>query len=336
MRRSARRKRAGAPRRRRNGCSSGPRIPSCWPRSGACARMPSCGARRESYFEASLWFEETRAAHLELARLAERTGREADAQSHFRRAAELSAPRPSPWERGSSGRARLRGCRGRDASRSATLPAAAATQDRLGAPAGLQPEQRAAVVDQIELDVAAAAIRLEFPLALAVGQRPPPFDDRRVGGEEVVADRLRQCERELEVALGKIIEEDSADAARLGAVLGIEILVAPFLEARMVPAAEGLEGALAGGVEVARVLLEAVVGGDPCRRRTTIPALRPRGWRAGSARSCARRAVGVARVQDERHAHRLEAASGELRSRCARRGRQARPLEPAKSSRRPA
>ena len=54
-----------------------------------CAHAELWG-KAQSYFEASLSFEETRAAHLELARLAERTGREADAQSHFRRAAELS------------------------------------------------------------------------------------------------------------------------------------------------------------------------------------------------------------------------------------------------------
>ena len=46
--------------------------------------------KAQSYLEASLSFEETRTAHLELARLAERAGREADAQRHFRRAAELS------------------------------------------------------------------------------------------------------------------------------------------------------------------------------------------------------------------------------------------------------
>ncbi len=46
--------------------------------------------KAQSYLEASLSFEETRAAHLELARLAERAGRDADAQRHFRRAAELS------------------------------------------------------------------------------------------------------------------------------------------------------------------------------------------------------------------------------------------------------
>jgi HemY protein len=41
------------------------------------------------YLEASLSFGETRGAHLELARLAERDGRAHDAQTHFRRAGEL-------------------------------------------------------------------------------------------------------------------------------------------------------------------------------------------------------------------------------------------------------
>jgi HemY protein len=45
--------------------------------------------KAKSFLEASLSFEETRAAHLELAKLAERLDQPADAQSHFRRAAEL-------------------------------------------------------------------------------------------------------------------------------------------------------------------------------------------------------------------------------------------------------
>ena len=45
--------------------------------------------KAQNYLEASLSFGETRAAHLELARLAERETRAADAQKHFRRAAEL-------------------------------------------------------------------------------------------------------------------------------------------------------------------------------------------------------------------------------------------------------
>jgi len=53
-----------------------------------CAQAGLWGKAR-SYFEASLSFEETRAAHLELAQLAERLGDGAAAQRHFRRAAEL-------------------------------------------------------------------------------------------------------------------------------------------------------------------------------------------------------------------------------------------------------
>lgn len=53
-----------------------------------CAHAELWG-KAQSYFEASLGYEESAAAHLELARLAERLGRQDDAQVHFRRAAEL-------------------------------------------------------------------------------------------------------------------------------------------------------------------------------------------------------------------------------------------------------
>lgn len=45
--------------------------------------------KAQNYLEASLSFGESRAAHLELARLAEREGRADEAQKHFRRAGEL-------------------------------------------------------------------------------------------------------------------------------------------------------------------------------------------------------------------------------------------------------
>ena len=45
--------------------------------------------KAQNYLEASLSFGPSRAAHLELARLAEREGRSAEAQKHFRRAGEL-------------------------------------------------------------------------------------------------------------------------------------------------------------------------------------------------------------------------------------------------------
>jgi len=54
-----------------------------------CASAELWGKAR-NYLEACLSFEETRGAHLELARLAEREGRAAEAQKHFRRAGELS------------------------------------------------------------------------------------------------------------------------------------------------------------------------------------------------------------------------------------------------------
>ena len=53
-----------------------------------CAHAELWG-KAKSFLEASLSFEESRAAHLELAKLAERLGQSADAQNHFRRAAEL-------------------------------------------------------------------------------------------------------------------------------------------------------------------------------------------------------------------------------------------------------
>src|SRR6266849_4115546 len=53
-----------------------------------CAEAELWG-KAHSFLEASLSFEESRTAHLELARLAERLGQAQDAQRHYRRAAEL-------------------------------------------------------------------------------------------------------------------------------------------------------------------------------------------------------------------------------------------------------
>src|SRR5207302_1114150 len=73
----------------------------------------------------------------------------------------------------------------------------------------------------------------------------------------------REGEGEVEVTVGEVVEEDAADAARLTAMLQVEILVAPALELRVVLRA-GLfrrrrERRLASGVEMARVFLEAVI-----------------------------------------------------------------------------
>lgn len=61
-----------------------------------CAQAELWGKAR-SFLEASLSFDETRAVHLDLARLDEQFGQHADAERHYRRAAELQQDlRPSP------------------------------------------------------------------------------------------------------------------------------------------------------------------------------------------------------------------------------------------------
>src|SRR5436305_435031 len=56
--------------------------------SRLCLQAGLWGKAR-SFLEASLSFDDARAVHLELARLAERLGDTGEAQRHFRRAAEL-------------------------------------------------------------------------------------------------------------------------------------------------------------------------------------------------------------------------------------------------------
>src|SRR5580765_8479231 len=133
-------------------------------------------------------------------------------------------------------------------------------QDRLGATARLQAEQRAAVVDEVELDVARAPVGLEGTLALTERSAFAALDDRHVGGQEVLTDRARQRERMLEGRVGEIVEEDAADAARLAAVPEIKVFVAPALVARVVIGAERRQRIAASRVEMPRVIGEAVVG----------------------------------------------------------------------------
>src|SRR6185295_8941732 len=103
-------------------------------------------------------------------------------------------------------------------------------QNRLDIAAGLQAEQRAAVVQQVEFDVAAAADQLM--LALLRGPRPVHAlaHDARIGGEHRAPDGLGEGEVLFPVAAVDIVVEDAAGAARLVAVWQEEILVAPFLE----------------------------------------------------------------------------------------------------------
>src|SRR5476651_59405 len=127
-------------------------------------------------------------------------------------------------------------------------------QDGLDIAAGHQAELGAAVVQQVELDVAAAANEL----MLALGRSPRLVHvfahDRWIGLEERLADVAREGEVLVEVVL-EIIIEDAADAARFVPVREIEVFVAPFLEARIVAGVVRVARPLEGVMEGARVFL---------------------------------------------------------------------------------
>src|SRR5690606_19172810 len=94
-------------------------------------------------------------------------------------------------------------------------------QDGFSAPARLQAEQRAAVENQVEFDIAAAAVGLKITFAFAVVVIAATFDDRQIGVEEGVADRAGETESlfERQVAVcTEVVEEQAANAARLVAV----------------------------------------------------------------------------------------------------------------------
>src|SRR5687767_11928557 len=140
------------------------------------------------------------------------------------------ATRPVPWNEKVGIQARLRRARFR-------LPIVAPGrlrrhrhEDRLGATVALQPEQRAAIPHQVELDVTAPTIRLERALALAVLDILAAPEDRRIGIEERIADGQRQRLAALEAAVGEIVEEDAADASRLATMAQVEVAVAGRLE----------------------------------------------------------------------------------------------------------
>ncbi|MES1942613.1 ferric pseudobactins receptor protein RF5-like protein [Salinisphaera sp. PC39] len=186
-------------------------------------------------------------------------------------------------------------------------------QDGLRAALRLQPEQGAAVVDQVELHVAPAPVELEIALALAVSRIAAAFDDGGVGGHETASHVAREVETALEAPFVEVVEEQAADAALLAAVREVEVVVAPALEARIdVLAVDGAEIADAA-MPVARVRLEAVVG-----RQVEAAAEPPDRGLARFLRdeeadiAVGGGDVGIARMDHHRDAGREEIASRQL------------------------
>src|SRR5690606_5308853 len=105
-------------------------------------------------------------------------------------------------------------------------------QDGLRIAAGLQAEGGAAIIEQVELHIAAAATELVLALLLRPVMVHVAADDLGIDIAKRPADVLGEGEVLFPVAFQPVIE-DAADAARLVAVRQEEILIAPFLVARI-------------------------------------------------------------------------------------------------------
>src|SRR5207244_1854216 len=114
-------------------------------------------------------------------------------------------------------------------------------QHRLDAPLGLEAEQRAAVVDQVELDVAPAPQALPVALVGPPGLVAVALGNRDPGLREHPADIADQSEQALEVG-PLIVEEHTADTARLLAMAKEEVGIAVLLEPRIGAVLEAIAG----------------------------------------------------------------------------------------------
>ena len=112
-------------------------------------------------------------------------------------------------------------------------------EDSLGAPARLQAEEGAAVVDQIELDVATAPVQLKSTLLGAIGLRVATLEQRQIGVPIGVADGLQKSETTGEPEGIEVIEENTTDTARLLPMRQIEITIAGLLPRRIEILASG-------------------------------------------------------------------------------------------------
>src|SRR5213592_5117571 len=101
-------------------------------------------------------------------------------------------------------------------------------ENRIHIAAGFQPEDCAAVVQQIEFDIASAPDQLLLAIGGVPGEGEIAPDEFGIDFQEGAADVLREGEVGVPVAGIVPVVENAADAARLLAMRQIEIFVAPF------------------------------------------------------------------------------------------------------------
>ncbi len=182
-------------------------------------------------------------------------------------------------------------------------------------PAGLQAEQGAPVVDQIEFHVAAAAVELEVPFSFTKRRILAFFHDGQVGIQVAVTHRLHECEASFEPPLIQVVEEQAADTPGFVAVFQEEVFITPLLVAGIDIRAKGFAGGLCRAVPVNSVFLEAVIRGE-----IIAAAEPPHRILAGFFRDEEAHVgmggghVGIAGMDDEGDAQGLEAAAGQFRT----------------------
>src|SRR5260370_42393231 len=103
-----------------------------------------------------------------------------------------------------------------------------ANEDRLDASHGLECEQGAAVIEQIELDITATAPELPSALGVAVGLAHVTLEDRAVGRKKMIAGVAHE-RKHFPQPIGEVVKEDAADPACLTAGGQIKEFVAPRL-----------------------------------------------------------------------------------------------------------
>src|SRR5437870_2869973 len=180
-----------------------------------------------------------------------------------------------------------------------------AHEDRLDVAAGAQPEQGAAVVDQVELDVPAAPAELLRAVLVGVRGRAAALDQWSVRGQE----RLAHIANERPALLAaEIVEEDAAHAPLAAAVADEEVFLRPAREAVVEAGTVRVADLLQHAMEVSRVLDELPAGreiraaaepGDVARFQVTHVHVHDRD-------------EGVAGVEDERDPGGEEGLAGEL------------------------
>src|SRR5262249_47860170 len=124
---------------------------------------------------------------------------------------------------------------------------------------GLQAEHGAAIVEQVELDVATPAELLKRAVPVRVRLPAAAFHDRAIRRQEAIPAVADKREGRGVVAF-EIFEKGPADAARLAAMVQKEILIAPLLETLIV-GNRGVASAhrLPGAVEVDDVIAPRVI-----------------------------------------------------------------------------